>query len=75
MPDQRPVRRTERLNWLGRAVVVGGGAIRLAANAIDGVIKHAADVVIDAERAFKQGLDPNIEDAKVLEERTDSESG
>lgn len=70
MPTDRPVRRTERLNTLGRAAVLGGGAIRLAANAIDSVIQHAADIVVDAERAFKQGLDPNIEDAKVLEERT-----
>lgn len=59
----------ERLNTLGKAIFLGGGAVRLAANLIDSVLTRAADVAIDAEKAFRQGLDPNVEEAKILEER------
>lgn len=61
----------DRLNVLGKAVFLGGSAIRLAANALDQTIRRAADIYVDAERAFKQGLDPNIEDAKVIREERD----
>lgn len=69
-PDRRIVE-FERLNLLGKAFFLGGAAIRLAANAIDAVLEKTADVVADAERAFREGLDPNIEDAKILEERNE----
>lgn len=58
----------ERLNLLGKAVFLGGSAVRLAANAIDSGVRRAADIYVDAEKAFKQGLDPNVEDAKVIDE-------
>ena len=61
----------ERLNLLGKAFFLGGTAVRLAANAIDTVVDRAATVVADAEKAFRQGRDPNIEDAKILEERNE----
>lgn len=61
----------ERLNLLGKAAFLGGSAVRLAAGLIDSAVHHAADVYVEAERAFKQGRDPNIEDAKVLDETDD----
>ena len=60
--------RFEHANWLGRAALVGGGAIRLTANALDAVLKRAARTAVDAENAFLGELDPNVSDAKVLEE-------
>lgn len=51
-----------------RALQLGGSAINLVAGLIDSALVRAADVVADAERAFRQGLDPNVEDAKILEE-------
>lgn len=60
--------RYEKLNLLGKAVFLGGAAVRMTANLIDTVIERAADVIVESERAFKQGRDPNVEDAKVLEE-------
>ena len=69
-PEQRIVE-FERLNLLGKAFFLGGAAVRLAASAIDVVLDRATDVVADAERAFRQGRDPNIEDAKILEERNE----
>ena len=70
----RPQRRVEfdTLNLLGKAVYVGGSAVRLLAKAIDGAVDRAVDVVLDVEKAFKQGLDPNIEDAKILQETSGS---
>lgn len=58
----------DRLNLLGKAAFLGGTAVRLASGLIDAAVHRAADVYVDAERAFRQGLDPNIEDAKVIEE-------
>lgn len=65
----------ERLNVLGKAVYLGGAAVRLAADAIDVTVRRAADIYLDAEKAFKEGRDPNIEDAKILEETGSSDVG
>ncbi len=59
----------ESLNLLGKAVYVGGAAVRFVAQSIDTIVDRAVDIVLDAEKAFKQGMDSNIEDAKILEEK------
>lgn len=69
-PQQRIVE-FDRLNLLGKAFFLGGAAVRLTANLIDTVIDRAAGVVAEAERAFREGQDPNVEDAKILEEHYD----
>ncbi len=66
---ERPPVRFHELNWLGRAVYLGGTAVRLTANLVDRTLERAADTAVEAERAFKREVDPNIEDAKILEER------
>lgn len=66
--DPRRLVRFDDLNWLGKAVFVTGAAVRGAATLLDAALARAADVVVEAERAFKQGRDPNIEDAKILDE-------
>ncbi len=68
----QPERRVDfdSLNLLGKAVYVGGSAVRILANAIDNAVDRAVDIVVEAEKAFKQGLDPNVEDAKILQEVT-----
>ncbi|MBT8400449.1 MAG: hypothetical protein KJO98_08235 [Rhodothermia bacterium] len=72
----QPERRVDfdSLNLLGKAVYVGGSAVRILANAIDNAIDRAVDVVVETEKAFKQGLDPNVEDAKILQETTQKKS-
>ncbi len=72
----QPQRRVDfdSLNLLGKAVYVGGSAVRILANAIDNAIDRAVDVVVETEKAFKQGLDPNVEDAKILRETTQKKS-
>jgi len=62
------VERFERAGFLGRLALLGGGAVRLTANALDGVLDRAAKTVADAERALRSELDPNVTDAKILEE-------
>lgn len=78
-PEENRLVEFERLNLVGKAVFLGGSAIRLAAGLIDSAVHHAADVYVEAERSFKQGLDPNIEDATILYENDSrdnrSESG
>lgn len=65
--DERTVE-LDRLNLVGKAAFFGGTAVRLAAGFIDTAIHQAAAVYVEAEKAFKQGMDPNIEDAKVIGE-------
>ena len=67
----QPKKRIEydRLNLFGKAVYVGGATFRFIAEGIDAVVNRAVDMYVDAEKAFKQGLDPNIEDAKILDEQ------
>lgn len=60
--------RFEQANWLGRAALLGGGAVRLTANALDSALKRVAGTAVDAEKAFLGELDPNVSDAKVIEE-------
>jgi hypothetical protein len=65
----------DRLNLLGKVVYVGGTVTRFLAGAIDGALSAAVDVVVEAERAFKQGLDPDVEDATILDEYSGDSKG
>ena len=67
-PDEEE-RRIADLNLLGRVVYFAGQTVRVTAELLDSVIELATDTYRDAERAFRQGLDPNIDDAKIIEER------
>ena len=60
--------RFERAGLLGRAKLLGGGAVRLTANLIDRALDRTATLAADAERALRQELDANVSDAKILEE-------
>ena len=68
MSESERIVEFDRLNLFGKAVFLGGSAVKFAADAIDSVVRHAADVYVDAEKAFRQGLDSDIEDAKIIEE-------
>jgi hypothetical protein len=56
------------LNWLGKSVFVGGTLMRLTANAIDATADHVTTMASRSKQAFERELDPNIEDARVIEE-------
>jgi hypothetical protein len=59
----------QRLNWLGKTVYLGGNALRLTANLIDSAVDRASAIADESKRAFERELDPDIEDATVIEER------
>ena len=65
-PDSQPDFRD--LNWLGKTVFLGGTALRLTANLIDSAADRATQIAADSKVAFQREMDPNIEDAVILEE-------
>jgi len=60
--------RFEQAGPVGRAKLIAGGAVRLTANLIDRALGQAATTVAEAERAVRRELDPNVSDAKIIEE-------
>lgn len=68
MTPEQWLARFERASWSRRALMLGGGAVRAAAKAVDRVVERAADITLDAHDAFKKELDPNVTEAKILEE-------
>lgn len=66
MPE-RP-HRDDELDLSRRLLSTGGAAIRTAAEYIDRAVVRAAHLAADTERAFRQGRDPAIEEAQILEE-------
>ena len=66
--------RFERASWIGRAALLGGGAVRVTANAIDRALDRTASVVAASEDAFRKEVDPNIVEAKILEEKAEPRS-
>jgi len=66
-------RRIGELNWLGKAVYLVWQGVRYTTELIDSAIDVAAETYAEAERAFKIGLDPRIDEATILEERTREE--
>ena len=62
------IRKYERAGWLGRVGLLGGGAVRLAARAIDAGLDRAATLTVEAREAFERELDPNMTDARIVDE-------
>lgn len=67
MSDDRRVD-FENLNWLGKTVFIGGAALRVTANLLDKAADRATQIADDSREAYRREIDPNIEDAKVIEE-------
>jgi hypothetical protein len=71
MPDDTRSRRRANLsdlNWLGKSVFVGGTVLRLTANLIESTADRVSSIAVRSKEAFDRELDPNIEDAQILEE-------
>lgn len=67
-PTERWIARFEEEGLAGRAALLSGTAVRLTARLIDRVLDRAASTVAEAEHAFRRELDPNVEEAKILDE-------
>jgi hypothetical protein len=76
MTRERPTERREPgdLNWFGKTVYVGGTLLRHTANLIDATTERVSKIAAESKRAFERELDPNIEDARVIEEYPHRES-
>ncbi len=70
LPDrfERWATRFDEAGAVGKALLLGGTAVRLTAKLIDGALDRAASTVAGTEQAFKRELDPNMEDATILDE-------
>lgn len=66
--SESPNRRPHKLNWLGRAVQWGGWMRTQAREAADVVQTRTQAVAERSKKAFYEGLDPNMEDARILDE-------
>ncbi|MEM6287400.1 MAG: hypothetical protein AAF845_09595 [Bacteroidota bacterium] len=71
MSDESWVERYAKAGLLERAGMLGGGAVRLAAKAVDRALDRAASVTVEAKEAFQKELDPNVSEAHILEEIDD----
>lgn len=67
-PTEQWIARFERESAVGKAALLGGSAVRFTAKLIDRTLERAASTVAEAEAAFRRELDPNMEDAKILDE-------
>ncbi|MEM8559854.1 MAG: hypothetical protein AAGG50_18720 [Bacteroidota bacterium] len=73
MAEQSWLERFERAGPVGRAKLLGGGAVRLIALGIDRALDRAAETIALAEHNVRKELDPNISDATILEEHPGSD--
>jgi len=58
-----------RLNWVGKGVFIAGSAFRVALGLIDATVETVGGIITEAERAFSEGIDPDVDDAKILDEK------
>lgn len=61
------------LNWFGKTVYLGGTVLRLTANLVDAAADRATAIADESKKAFERELDPNVEDARVIEEYSRSD--
>ncbi len=73
-PEERQIIEFDRLNRLGKTVFIAGVAVKTTVAFIDTALEKVVDLVLEAERAFKEGLDAPVENAKILEEWEDEDS-
>ncbi|GMQ80884.1 MAG: hypothetical protein BMS9Abin05_0313 [Rhodothermia bacterium] len=63
----------ERLNLVGKAIFITGTTFRVLGTVMDSVVETLTGIAREAEQAFKSGLDANVDDATILEERSKEE--
>lgn len=70
MSREHPSDRREphKLNWLGKTVYAGGTLLRLTANLVDTTAERVSKIARESKEAFNRELDPNIEEARVIDE-------
>ena len=69
--DGQRIVQFENLNLLGKVVYVGGFLSRVATGVVGSAFKATSEIINETEKAFKDGMDPNIEEAKIIDETED----
>ncbi|ACY48586.1 hypothetical protein [Rhodothermus marinus] len=69
MERPRRIVEFEQLNALGKTVFVAGMAAHAGKGLLKRLIRHVARIAVESKRAFEQGMNPDIEEARVLEEK------
>lgn len=72
-PSERRVD-PHNLNWLGKTAYVGGTVLRFTANLVEATAERVSHIAAESKEAFDRELDPNIEDARVIEEYPNSDA-
>ena len=62
------------LNWLGKSVYVGGALAQLTGTVVKATADRVTRIAEESKRAFDRELDPNMEEAQILEERRERNS-
>ena len=71
MSDHTPSHRRVHfrdLNWLGKSVYVGGALAELTGTVVKATADRVNKIAEDSKRAFDRELDPNMDEARILEE-------
>lgn len=63
------------LNWFGKTVYLGGAALRLTANLVDATADRVSKIAVESKEAFEREIDPQIDDARVIEEYSSEQGG
>lgn len=73
MSQERPPegREPHDLNWFGKTVYYGGTVLRFTANLVDATATRVSKIAAESKKEFDRELDPNIEDARVIDEYSD----
>ncbi len=75
MADQnKPSYRFDDLSFIGKAVFLTGATVRAVGNVLDYAIEKTVDIAVETEKAFREGKDGRIEDARILEEYSPSDA-
>ena len=69
--DEHKIIKFEKLNLLGKLVYVSGVLSRTATDIVQSAVDATSEIITEAEKAFKEGLDPNIDDANIIDEIED----
>ncbi len=59
----------EQLNALGKTVFVAGMVAHAGKGLLKKLVRHVARIAVESKRAFQEGMDPNMEEARVIEEK------
>ncbi len=62
--SNRPVIRFEHLNTAEKVVYAAGAVASTLTRLLEKALERTADVIVEAERAFEEGRDPQIEEAR-----------